>query len=212
MPEGWKKALWVEYIKQDIKRNNLSPPPLLCSSHWMPPHWSPLRPWLPAGVPLTFNLWPPAPQNSSQSRQLDGLSGERILRNAVMTTERSDSEYRCYHWVQVLQMFFRFCCPFPLIFTAHCIHKITEILSVSVTLWICVCVWVCVSQSHLSWCSWVKESILLFLDGKLPATKRSGYKSAVLSSLLKKHVPALCSYVGRWNFFFSSLLLVFFSI
>lgn len=75
-----------------------------------------------------------------------------------------------------------------------------------------VSVSLCMSRSHLSWCSWVKERILLFLDGKLPATERSGYKSTPLSSLLKKHVPALWSYVGRWNFLLSPLFCFFLSI
>lgn len=101
MPGEKKKALRVEYIKQDRKRNNFQPPPASTfspsfSSHWMPPHWSPPRPWMPAGVPLTFNLWPPAPLNSSQSRQLSALSGEHILWSTVIATEGSDSgEYRC---------------------------------------------------------------------------------------------------------------------
>lgn len=88
--------------------------------------------------------------------------------------------------------------PFTLILAAHCAQK--SLLGVCHDLNL----WVCVSQPHLSRCSWVKERILLFLDGKLPATERSGYKSAALSSLLKKHVPVLSSYV--------SLLLLFFPL
>lgn len=195
------------------KEKQLLPPlpPLFspsCSSHWMPPHWSPRRPWMPAGVPLTFDLWPPAPANSSQSRQLKALSGEHILRNSDDDREERQS-------VQVLTVsagvtdVLKHCpCPSPR-YSQHIVSirptKSPPCLSRSE----CESVCVCMSRSHLSWCSWVKKRILLFLDGKLPATERSGYKSAALSSLLKKHVPSLCSYVGRWNFFPSPLLLVF---
>lgn len=69
-------------------------PPISCSIFWMPPHWSPLRPWLPAGVPLTFSLWPPEPQR----HRLNLLSRRCILGTTVMTTEGTDSEYRCYRY------------------------------------------------------------------------------------------------------------------
>ena len=59
----------------------------------MIPYWSPVQPWLPAGVPLAFNLWPPALQNSPQSHQLNEASGERILR---MLSTGVSSEYRCH--------------------------------------------------------------------------------------------------------------------
>lgn len=168
-------------------------PPFSSYSHWMPPHWSPPRPCLPAGVPLTFNLWhppPPVPQNSWQRHQLNLLSGDRILRAAVMTTGRSDSEYRCSSH-QLL------CSPLLSVYST--------VLSLDHRNPLCGChAWnqclcVCMSWSHLSWCSWVKEKILLFFDGELPATQRSSYNSAGLSSLLKKHVPALCTHVGKFH-------------
>lgn len=69
-------------------------PPNSYSIPWMPPHWSPLWPWLPAGVPLTFSLWPPEPQR----HRLNLLSRRWILGTTVMTTEGTDSEYRCYRY------------------------------------------------------------------------------------------------------------------
>lgn len=96
-PWGWSTSNKTERETTSASpRSSASTFSPSCSSHWMPPHWSPLRPWMPAGVPLTFNLWPPAPQNSSQSRQLSGLSGEHILWSTVTATEGSDSsEHRC---------------------------------------------------------------------------------------------------------------------
>lgn len=111
-----------------------------------------------------------------------------------------NSEYRCYK----CSLHYLHCCPFPW-YSQHIVPVRSQKSSQSLSRSEFVSVYVCMSWSHLSWCSWVKERILLFLDGKLPATERSGYKSAALSSLLKKHVPALCSYVGRWNFLASPL-------
>lgn len=86
---------------ESTKENRIFPPvshplapPNSYSIAWMPPHWSPLRPWLPAGVPLTFSLWPPEPQR----HRLNLLSGRCILGTTVMTTEGTDSEYRCYRY------------------------------------------------------------------------------------------------------------------
>lgn len=113
-PWGWSTSNKTERETTSASSPPLPPPsPPPRSSHWMPPHWSPLRPWLPAGVPLTFNLWPPARQNSSQSIHISALSGEDILWNTVMATEWSDGEYRCQRRVQVLQMFFTPSSPWP---------------------------------------------------------------------------------------------------
>lgn len=86
---------------ESTKENRIFPPvshplapPNSYSIPWMPPHWSPLRPWLPAGVPLTFNLWPPEPEG----HRLNLLSRGCILGTTVMTTEGTDSEYRCYRY------------------------------------------------------------------------------------------------------------------
>lgn len=113
----------------------------------MPPHWSPLQPWLPAGVPLTFNLWPSAPQNSSepsaQSTQrgahpVKHCHGDREERQEVQVLTVStgvNSEYKCYRCSVPP--------PPPLLVTTHHINKIIEILSVFVTLWIYVWVFAC---------------------------------------------------------------------
>lgn len=172
-------------------------PPFLTpssSGHWMPPHWSPPRPWLPAGVPLTSDPWPRAPQNSSQRRRLSSPSGEHILWAAVMTTEGSDSEYRCYRCSLHRLLFFLF---FSL-YLQHIVHDHTKSSTQSFRPWICGCGCFHVTVGPI--CPdapGLEKKILLFLDGKLPATERSGYKSAALSSLLKKHVPARCTYIEK---------------
>lgn len=195
MPKGEKDALSLEYIKQDIKSHNFG---LLCAPllpllliHWIPPHWSPLRPWLPAGVLLTFNPWPTVPQNSSQGHQLNSQRGAHPVNHC-------DDNRGGRQWVQVSQMFFA--PPSHLPFSL-CLQHIVPVRSQkpSQRLSHSEFVYVCMSWSHLSWCSWVKEKIPLLLDEKLPATERSGFKSEALSSLLKKHVPRLCSYVGKWK-------------
>lgn len=108
----------------------LSPSPHSFSSHWMLPHWSPLRPWLPAGLPLTFDLWPPAAQNSSEGCQLHAHSREPT----VMTMER------IHRWTMSTGV--REDLYTPLLFITQCILTITEIISVSVHsdfVSVCVC-------------------------------------------------------------------------
>lgn len=141
----------------------------------------------------TPNLWPltPSTQNSSQRRRLSSPSGEHILWVATMTTEGSDSEYRCYRCSLHRLLFFFF---FSLYFL-HIVHNHTKSSTQSFMLWICGCGCFHVTVGPI--CPdapWLEKKILLFLDGKLPATERSGYKSAALSSLLKKHVPARCTF------------------
>lgn len=135
MPEKKKKP-WGWSTSN--KRNNFSllpssdapSPPPSSSGHWMPPHWSPLRPWLPAGVPLTFNLWPTAPQNSYRAvgsvRSAGSTSCETLScrqRGATLSTG-VNSEYRCYRCsLRHIQS------PFPW----YSQHNITESLWLSLT-------------------------------------------------------------------------------
>lgn len=131
-----------------------SSPPDSYSIHWMPPHWSPLRPWLPAGVPLTFSLRPPEPQR----HRLNSLSRRCILGTAVMTTEGTDSEYRCYRYSSKLLLS---------LYLQHVLPKRAQKRSGSAR------------PPPLSFfcfpsmvMPWVKEKILLFPDGTLSATER----------------------------------------
>lgn len=147
---------------ESTKENRIFPPvshplapPNSYSIPWMPPHWSPLRPWLPAGVPLTFSLWPPEPQR----HRLNLLSRRCILGTTVMTTEGSDSEYRCYRYSSKLLLS---------LYLQHVLPKrSTEMVRTSpspLSFFFFV--------FHLWWCSWVKEKILLFPGGALSATER----------------------------------------
>lgn len=150
----------------------------------MPPHWRPLWPWLPAGVPLTFNFWPAAPQNSSEPSVQCTQRGAHPVKHC-----HGDRETR--QWVQVLTVStgvtdVLYCCPLPW-YSQHIVSKRSQKSSP-----------ICPDAPGL------KRGSCCFLDGKLPATERSGYKSTALSSLLKKHVPTL----GRWNFLLFCLLLV----
>lgn len=145
-------------------------PPNSYSIPWMPPHWSPLRPWLPAGVPLTFSLWPPEPQR----HRLNLLSRRCILGTTVMTTEGTDSEYRCYRYSSKLLLS---------LYLQHVLPKrSTEMVRTS--------------PSPLSF-----FFFLFSIYGDAPGSKRrsccspaercrlqrgSSYKRAALSSLLKK--------------------------
>lgn len=202
--------------------------------HWSPPFLCrPLAPSSPLPKPLnasslestaalaaswsTPNLWPATPVLHSihhravssvrsvgrrwrgwrEGGREGGTSCEPSSwrpRGATAVATGVNSEYRCYRCSSHTRR------PHPSLQI-----QITEILEERVVLRGCVCV--CMSRSHLCWCSWVKDGILLFLDGELPATQWSGYKGATLSSLLKKHVSTLCSDVNRWNVLTSPLFI-----
>lgn len=190
----WSASNKTERGKTLASSLQMTPPflPPSSSGHWMPPHWSPPRPWLPAGVPLTSDPWPPAPQNSSQRRRLSSPSGEHILWAAAMTTEGSDSEYRCYRCsLRRLLLFLLF------IFTTHCTrsHKVLNTVFQALNLWL----WVFSrhGRSHLSWCSRVRKE-----DPAVPWWKAARYREIWLqecSAFILIEETCACSVHLHWE-------------
>lgn len=144
----------------------------------------------------TPNLWPLTP---GTTEFITEASAQFAQRGAHPVSGRDDDR-REQQWVQVYRcslnrlLFFLF---LPL-YLLHIVHNHTKSSTQSFRLWICGCGCFHVTVGPI--CpdaTGLEKKILLFLDGKLPATERSGYKSAALSSLLKKHVPAQCTYIEK---------------